>query len=71
MSERPRDPAPRLEAAQIMLRNGQETEALYWFQLALQLDPTHRSTHRALAEFWDSKGETKRAADHRQMAGQP
>jgi len=71
ISERPRDPAPRLEAGQIMLRNGQEREAMGWFQLALQVDPTHRPTHRALAEFWQAKGDAERAARHRQLAEQP
>jgi tetratricopeptide (TPR) repeat protein len=68
MAERPRDPGPRLEAAQIMLRNGQDREAMGWFQLALQLDPAHAPTHRALADFWESKGDAARAAYHKQMA---
>ena len=68
MAERPRDAALPLEAAQIMLRNRQEREAMGWFQLALQIDPTHRPTHQALAEFWEEKGEKDRAAYHREMA---
>jgi tetratricopeptide (TPR) repeat protein len=69
MSEHPRDPAPRLEAAQIKLRYRQEKEAMVLFQLALELDPSHRPTHRALAEFWESKGDEERAAYHRQFLG--
>jgi hypothetical protein len=52
-----------------MLRNGQEKEAMGWFTLALELDPSHRPTHRALAEFWESKGEPDRAAYHKRLAG--
>jgi tetratricopeptide (TPR) repeat protein len=69
MLERPRDPDLPLEAGQIKLRVGQETEALRWFQLALQIDPGHRATHRALADFFDQKGNTELAAHHRRLAG--
>jgi tetratricopeptide (TPR) repeat protein len=69
MYERPRDPNLRYEAGEIMLRNGREKEALRWFSLALQLDPTHRATHRALAELFEQQGNTELARQHRQMAG--
>lgn len=68
MDQRPRDPELPLEAALIMLRNGQDREAMGWFRLALQLDPLHRPTHRALAEFWESKGDAARAAYHKDVA---
>jgi predicted Zn-dependent protease len=64
----PSDPGPRLEAGRICLRNGQVTEGLRWLHGALELDPKHRPTHEALAEFYAAHGDAKRAEYHRQRA---
>jgi tetratricopeptide (TPR) repeat protein len=69
MFERPRDPNLHCEAGEIMHRNGHEKEALRWFGLALQLDPTHRATHRALAQLFEQQGNTELARQHRLLAG--
>jgi tetratricopeptide (TPR) repeat protein len=65
----PNDPAPRLEAGLICLRNGQPKEALRWFEGALQADPRHQPTHRALADFYERQGDPTRAEHHRRLAG--
>jgi Tfp pilus assembly protein PilF len=67
--EKPNDPEPRYEAAQICLRNGQVEEALRWFSGALVCDPAHILTHRALAGYFERKGDQERAALHRRRAG--
>jgi tetratricopeptide (TPR) repeat protein len=69
MYERPRDPNLRCEAGEIMLRNGRLKEAQRWFSLALQLDPAHRPTHRALAQLFEQQGNKELARHHRQLAG--
>ncbi|HZY89344.1 MAG TPA: tetratricopeptide repeat protein [Gemmataceae bacterium] len=65
----PSDPAPRLEAGLICLRNGQPKEALRWFEGALQADPQHRPTHQALADFYERQGDGAEAEKHRRLAG--
>jgi tetratricopeptide (TPR) repeat protein len=65
----PRDPAPRLEAGRICLRNGQPKEARRWFEGALAADPQHRPTHQALADFYEAQGDYAEAAKHRRLAG--
>jgi tetratricopeptide (TPR) repeat protein len=60
------DPAPRLEAGLICMRNGQEAEGLRWLHGALQIDPNHRATHDALADYYERHGDTTRARLHRQ-----
>lgn len=64
----PNDPTPRYEAGTILLRNGQDQEALRWFGLALRCDPLHRPTHQALADYFENKGQAERAAYHRRLA---
>ena len=49
--EKPTDPAPRYQAGMICLRNGQEQEALRWFNGALQVDPNYQPARKALAEY--------------------
>jgi Tfp pilus assembly protein PilF len=44
---------------------GQERQALHWLNQALQLDPDHQPTHRALAEYFEKAGDAEEAAAHR------
>jgi Flp pilus assembly protein TadD len=64
----PADPAPRLEAGQICLRNGQEAEGLRWLVGALEVAPDHRPTHAALADYYAARGDAERAEYHRRLA---
>jgi tetratricopeptide (TPR) repeat protein len=64
----PQDPGPRREMGVIFLRNSQDKEGLRWLQSALQCDPGHRPTHRALADYYQKQGREDLAARHRQLA---
>jgi predicted Zn-dependent protease len=65
---RPSDPAPRREAASVCRRNGQAAEALRWLRGALEVAPTDKLTHAALADLYDELGDAARAATHRARA---
>jgi tetratricopeptide (TPR) repeat protein len=62
-------PALRAEAGRLCLRLGQEQQGLQWLYGALQEDARQPAAHRALADFYDRKGDFERAAHHRQLAG--
>lgn len=64
----PRDPAPRREAGQICLRNGDIGEGLRWFQGALEVAPDDKATHAALANYYLGRGDAARASFHSQRA---
>jgi Tfp pilus assembly protein PilF len=64
----PHNPNVRYEAGVICLRNGQAEEGLRWLSGALQIDPQHRPTHQALADYYEKAGEPELAARHRQEA---
>jgi Tfp pilus assembly protein PilF len=65
----PNEPAPRLEAGLICLRNGQPKEALRWFEGALQADPQHQPTHQALGDLYERQGDYAQAEHHHSLAG--
>jgi tetratricopeptide (TPR) repeat protein len=65
----PQDADLRFEAGQILLRNGQEEGALGWFNSALRINPRHKATCRALADYFARKGDAIRAAKFRELAG--
>jgi tetratricopeptide (TPR) repeat protein len=80
MPQSPRDVALHYEAGMIALRAGSFKEALRWFDSALQIEPKHAPTHRALAEFYQKTGqigeaqkhwETAKAVDPEGTIGQP
>jgi tetratricopeptide (TPR) repeat protein len=64
-----RDATPDVwcEIATIFLDMKLEAKARYWFDKALSKDPFHQPTHRALAEFYERKGEAATAATHRRL----
>ena len=64
----PRDPEPRLEAARLCLRNGQNSEGLRWLSGALEVAPKHKPTHEALADYYAANGNPDLAAHHRALA---
>jgi tetratricopeptide (TPR) repeat protein len=59
----------RFQIGTIYLRNDVESQALRWFQSALQDDPGHRPTHQALADYYQRHGNTQAATHHRGLAG--
>jgi Flp pilus assembly protein TadD len=68
MVQAPTDPAPRLEAGRICLRNGQVAEGLRWLSGVLELVPDHKPTHELLADHFESLGDTAQAKHHRARA---
>ena len=64
----PRDPALRYQAGMLALELGREKEATDWFQTVFYIDPGHRATHLALADYWSKHGEPERAAYHLRRA---
>ena len=67
MNQKPRDPALHHEVGAIQMRMGHTELAVRWFHSALQLDPGYRPAHAALAEHYQSVGDTENAARHREM----
>ena len=63
----PRDPAPRVEAGRLCLKNGQSAEAFRWLYGALEMAPDNKATHRALADYFTTVGNTERAEYHRAL----
>ncbi len=59
----------RYESGMVYLRNQVHEMALHWFRAALQIDPEHRPTHQALAEYYQRQGDDRAAKYHRQRAG--
>jgi predicted Zn-dependent protease len=66
----PYDPSLRHEVGMIFLQNGFIQDGLRWMRTALQVDPSHRATHQALAEYLERTGKTEEAARHRMFAQQ-
>ena len=64
----PDDPAPRLEAGRICLRNGQDQEGLRWLLGTLERHPGHKPTHQALADYFAAHDNPRKAAYHRRLA---
>jgi Flp pilus assembly protein TadD len=64
----PRDPEPRREAGTIMIQNGQVKAGIRWLETALEQDPNHGPTHKALADHYLREGDLTRAEFHRRQA---
>jgi Flp pilus assembly protein TadD len=68
VAKSPLDPAPRREAGEICLRNGDDPKALRWFYSVFDSHPNDRATHELLANYYQSRGDDARAAYHRDLA---
>jgi len=55
------------EVGQLFLDIKQETRGLYWLYEALERDPDQQQAHRALAAYYQSKGNADKAAIHRRQ----
>ena len=63
------DAGLRHEAGALLLRLGEDKEALRWFDSALRLDAKHRPTHKALADYYKVRGKKDLAEKHHRLAG--
>jgi Flp pilus assembly protein TadD len=68
IQSQPEDASLRYQAGKLSLEIGQEKEALHWFQSVLWIEPDHRPTHLALADYWKNHGQDRRAAYHLRRA---
>jgi predicted Zn-dependent protease len=53
------------EIGRMLLQIGRERLGVYWLEQALEREPAHQPAHQALAEHYEKKGESARAATHR------
>jgi len=68
----PSDVSLRYRVGMLTLELGQEKKALDWFQTVLFIDPSHRPTHLALADYWTNHLRPEQAAYHlRRAEGKP
>jgi len=65
---RPDDPDIRFELATTCLKYGRDEEASHWFQGILRKNPNHLPTLKALAEYYEKKGNHKLASHYRRKA---
>ena len=71
LAQTPRNAPVRHEMGLICLQSNAKIAALRWFAGALQDDPDYQPTHRALADFYERKGDAVQAQVHRERAGPP
>jgi tetratricopeptide (TPR) repeat protein len=62
------DPMLRLEAGKLLIQNGQNQEGLRWLDSALQQDPAHGPTRDFLAQYFEKRGDLRRAKYYRRTA---
>jgi tetratricopeptide (TPR) repeat protein len=60
-----KNPVPPTEVGSLLLEMGQERLGLYWLEQALMRNPNYEPAHRALAQYFDKKGDARKAAAHR------
>ena len=65
---RPDDPEIRFELAITCLKYGREEEASHWFQGILRKNPNHLPTLKALADYYEKKGNHQLASHYRRKA---
>jgi tetratricopeptide (TPR) repeat protein len=53
------------EIGELLLRIDRANVGLYWLERALERDPGHRPAHKALAGYYEKKGDAAKAAAHR------
>jgi len=68
---KPDDPEIRFELATTCLKYGRDEEASHWFQGILRKNPNHLPTLKALAEYYEKKGNKKLASHYRRKVENP
>jgi tetratricopeptide (TPR) repeat protein len=59
------------ELGELLLGVNQESRGLYWLFEALERDPDQQRAHRALAAYYERKGDATKAAAHRRRLREP
>jgi tetratricopeptide (TPR) repeat protein len=65
IGDSPNDPDLRYEAGVLALRYDQDEFGVGWLMSALELDPRHSATHKALADYYEHIGKKDLADQHR------
>ena len=69
---RPKDPDLMAEAGELLFGQGEDQRGLFWLNRALSIDPNHKRSHKALAEYYDrTQNPTLAEAHRRYLAGAP
>lgn len=66
----PRDPDVLSEVGILWLRLGEDKAGLEWLYRALRENPNHKPSHEALLRYHQSKGDLRRAEQHRSRLAQ-
>jgi tetratricopeptide (TPR) repeat protein len=69
--KRPTDLALRCEIGEMLIRYRSREDGVSWLSSVLQYDPGNRAAHRALAEYFQKKGDARLADEHRRLADPP
>ena len=59
----------RIEAAQILFKQGMDRDAIAWLNTVLSREPHHRQAHEMLAEHYQQLGQSDLAKHHFQLGG--
>jgi tetratricopeptide (TPR) repeat protein len=59
------------EIGSLFLQMDRDSVARYWLDQALERDPTNASAHRALADYYEKKGDRDKADRHRKQVREP
>jgi predicted Zn-dependent protease len=70
LAEQPFDPALHYEMGILLIQTGHPDIGERWLYTALGLDPNHKPSHAALADYYDRIGDKARAEEHRRRANQ-
>jgi tetratricopeptide (TPR) repeat protein len=55
------------EVGRLLLEIGRDKQGAYWLDRALQMEPGNQQAHRALAVYYDRRGDAANAAIHRRQ----
>jgi len=68
LADYPLDPALHYEMGILLIRTGHPDVGEQWLHTALGLDPNHKPSHTALADYYDRIGDKVQAEEHRRRA---
>jgi len=60
-------PNDSAEIGRLFLQIGRDKEGVYWLERAIEQDSANQTAHRALLDYYESKGDTAKAAVHRRQ----
>jgi hypothetical protein len=67
IAHHPDNPKPRVNLANLLLRDGELTLAREHYEIALRLDPDHAHAHQGLGTLFAELGDRERAESHRRL----